>query len=796
MNPEYKIYELFGHLSDDKKDKPTEYPNLLISKFYPTKDQYFEEYTHDTQNNKERKDFINQIPDINNKCIISLRGNGSCVINALYLYFVLIGIEPLGLIENNNKIIQKLNNIVIDGMDKYYEKKNIDGSIDRDALNLVKEDVRIGNSPETPYVIQGIMEKYDLNITEYAIRNDYITNEYENPRNNLFPTLEYINSNGHALLLFPKDRLSKFLEDTDPTNYSRYANSKNSCFFAGLWAFMHKLSNPVIELLNQQPYISNTLSKYIIQYYNIIHSKTEYFNKFLTTFRNFLTEQENDKQKKDQNYKPFNWSNEQMDSGELIIRLFQEYTSNYNIRPTYSEDKNQIFTFTLDPLNLINKKYTLDYWYNQDDSFFGIKTVPQNYNGILNESILTGFQLKPTDKIEFNNERNEIILESDLEDFNNIKEISLNNTEEIEKRKNYKKKQKEIIFKPEFFYIYLNRNTFSSESGNIKDKKSYPITESYGSMGLYSIVVHSGGGDDGHYICYFRNGPNWYLFNDSGARIDKLTSIDIKTIEQNWVLLVYFKNQIPQDDILQVLVAKYRSSGNYITSQISQKYQLRPITVVLVTSLVLYLLANNEKLSPEDKDTFWLIGSLSIVISELVSPDVPIEVTVNKFIKYLFKLVTGPQISGGGRTSLIKYIIDNVTLILTEWYSNPSRSQESLKQIIQKFKSNSLSIQPQLNLTELVRTPEYTLSIIKSNKSTLSELNLSQQIQLLRSLKWKVNMTPLGPLLIDWDQWVKLLVPKEQIIVNKIISSNPWIKYSIQSYIYNINMNHSNLLNK
>ena len=57
-------------------------------------------------------------------------------------------------------------------------------------------------------------------------------------------------------------------------------------------------------------------------------------------------------------------------------------------------------------------------------------------------------------------------------------------------------------------------------------------------------------------------------------------------------------------------------------------------------------------------------------------------------------------------------------------------------------------------------------------------------------------MTPLGPLLIDWDQWVKLLVPKEQIIVNKIISSNPWIKYSIQSYIYNINMNHSNLLNK
>ena len=182
-------------------------------------------------------------------------------------------------------------------------------------------------------------------------------------------------------------------------------------------------------------------------------------------------------------------------------------------------------------------------------------------------------------------------------------------------------------------------------------------------MGLYSIVVHGGGGDDGHYICYFRNGPNWYLFNDSGARIDKLTSIDIKTIEQNWVLLVYFKNQIAQENILQVLVAKYRSS---------QKYQLRPITVVLVTSLVLYLLANNEKLSPEDKDTFWLIGSLSIVISELVSPDVPIEVTVNKFIKYLFKLVTGPQISGGGSqissgggTSLIKYIIDNVTLILT-----------------------------------------------------------------------------------------------------------------------------------
>ena len=50
-------------------------------------------------------------------------------------------------------------------------------------------------------------------------------------------------------------------------------------------------------------------------------------------------------------------------------------------------------------------------------------------------------------------------------------------------------------------------------------------------------------------------------------------------------------------------------------------------------------------------------------------------------------------------------------------------------------------------------------------------------------------MTPLGPLLIDWDQWIKLNPQLKQVI-----NSNPWIKYPIQSYIYNINLNHSNLL--
>ena len=210
-------------------------------------------------------------------------------------------------------------------------------------------------------------------------------------------------------------------------------------------------------------------------------------------------------------------------------------------------------------------------------------------------------------------------------------------------------------------------------------------------------------------------------------------------------------------------------------------------------------MSKNEESSSDDKDLFWSIGVLSIIISELVSPDEPIIDTVSKFINYLFELIglKKPFSGGGNRFDLldsVKFIIDKVSSILTEWYYQTDRSEISLKQIIKKFKSNNFV--QQLEFTELVKSPEYTLSIIKSNKSSITNLIIAQQIQLLRGLRWKVNMTPLGPLLIDWDQWIKLLNPQEQKQINETIKTNPWIKYSIQSYIYNINLNHPKLLNK
>ena len=36
-------------------------------------------------------------------------------------------------------------------------------------------------------------------------------------------------------------------QDLHPLNMSRYANIKNSCYFAGMWALLHKYNNPLIN---------------------------------------------------------------------------------------------------------------------------------------------------------------------------------------------------------------------------------------------------------------------------------------------------------------------------------------------------------------------------------------------------------------------------------------------------------------------------------------------------------------------------------------------------------------------
>jgi hypothetical protein len=315
--------------------------------------------------------------------------------------------------------------------------------------------------------------------------------------------------------------------------------------------------------------------------------------------------------------------------------------------------------------------------------------------------------------------------------------------------------------------------------------------------------VHEGDESGGHYICYFKNGPYWYLFNDSGASITKIENLDKEYIESRWTFLVYFRNQIPTYKVDFISSLPILSNAKSFAKSVGKKYGLDVLSIGMLSSIVVYLLSieNSQNFDVKYEDFIWLISGLSIIIFFLVSSNEPIDVTVRNFFKNLTSSSDSTH-SGGylnipnNWIDLKNYIIEQVTFILTEWYNTTDRSKKSLEGIIEKFKINNYSIEPQLELAQLVKTPEYTLTIIKSNKSGLSKLNVSQQIMLLRSLRWKVNMTSVGPVLIDWNQWIKLLAPKEQIIINQIVDSNPWIKSNIQSYIYNINLNHSNLLNK
>ncbi len=575
---------------------------------------------------------------------------------------------------------------------------------------------------------------------------------------------------------------------SDPLKYSRYSNSGNSCFFAGLWALLHKPNNLIINKIKS--YSSLEITKHLRTYYSNIHSKISVvqFGNDLQKFRNSL---------------PNGWQENQNDTGELVSLLFQNYEIKYNIIPTHSKNENEVFK--LNPENLTNVKFTLDYWYELNNNFIGIKTSSLNYDSQLSESILPGFQLKPGDIMEFDNINNQLIVTDQKERLDDVHTISLENLD-TDGTQSYQKKIRQVIDKPEFFYVYLNRNVYNPVNGrNIRNNNKIPIVESYGPMELHSIVVHTGSADGGHYVCYFKNGLYWYLFDDIGASIRKIDNLDMDFIQSRWNFLVYFRSVIPQ--IVPTLPTLPTPSGSSSSSNFSKaranlivsKYNLNPISTILLSSLILYLVSiqYSEDFNIQNKDLIWLIGGLAMIIYVLIDSDKSIEKTVSKFFTDLFNHLSSTHSGGFFNTptnweDFKNFVIQQVTYILTEWYNTTDKSKNSLEQIIEKFKSNNL-IQ-QLELAQLVKSPEYTISLIKSNKTILSKLNVNQQIQLLRSLKWKVNMTPLGPILIDWDQWVKLLNPKEHQQINQFIESNPWVKYQIQSYIYNINMNYSNLL--
>ncbi len=607
-----------------------------------------------------------------------------------------------------------------------------------------------------------------------------------------------------------------------PTSYSRYRNSSNSCYFAGLWAFLHKPENPVMEsILEQLDRNLNrdqnkiTLINYLNQYYLNAHtldsdSSRSKFQQDLSRFRNFL----------EWAFK-FN-SIGQQDTSELINTINNQFDNIIynNTPPLESSLENYLPTNDTNIVspNNSNVTYSINCYYNiETNNFIGKKTDEP-----IIKSVFPMFTHHSNIIIEYRQNINSIVIEENKLDVTEgtgaivVDGKQITTYDSNSRHFLFKKKLVQYIYNPKYFSVYNKR---FQQLGK-KDETEYNIADNYGPFELYSIVVHGGGASGGHYTCYFKHDSKWYEFNDCGAKISSAKNpVNDVYNKSNWVLLVYFKENLNNIPFLDIPIPNYSpsfdspprssssspssssfsSSSSSLSNKVIVKYGLKPATGLLITLLIIYFMSKNEESSSDDKDLFWSIGVLSIIISELVSPDEPIIDTVSKFINYLFELIglKKPFAGGGNKFNLsnsVKFIIDKVSSILTEWYYQTDRSEISLKQIIKKFKSNNFV--QQLEFTELVKSPEYTLSIIKSNKSSITNLIIAQQIQLLRALRWKVNMTPLGPLLIDWDQWIKLLNPQEQKQINETIKTNPWIKYSIQSYIYNINLNHPKLLNK
>ena len=79
-------------------------------------------------------------------------------------------------------------------------------------------------------------------------------------------------------------------QDLHPLNMSRYQNQNNSCYFAGLWGLLHKYDNPLIKEIitntKQSGTLDDQLQKFIIDYYNYIHTPTT--NNTTRKFTDFL----------------------------------------------------------------------------------------------------------------------------------------------------------------------------------------------------------------------------------------------------------------------------------------------------------------------------------------------------------------------------------------------------------------------------------------------------------------------------------------------------------------------------
>lgn len=636
----------------------------------------------------------------------------------------------------------------------------------------------------------------------------------------------------------------------DPLNYSRYENKCESCYYASLWALLHVPSNPLVKELVEWSKTngdekSTNLLKYILQYYKNIHTPTDVnsnkkFALDLINFRRFLENNYSDGNK--------DWRRGQKDTSDPINTISRVFEIEYQVNPIESND--ELSYFTSNPSGIL---FDLNYWYDNKNKLLIARSVNIGENPIFLGSILPKIFIPITvPNIIYENDN---LIVSGKKEKSEVQKLVIDDN-------TYNPPlyliEKQIIHKPKFFSIYLNRSVsdpkivqiyknnlqidgnlrFKDINGertgpyylnedkllppnkNIKDKTPHNIIDSYGPLELYSIVVHSGGAEGGHYTCYFKNTGTWYLFNDIGHSIEKVSdpTKDQKVLS-NWNFLVYFNpnyfdNQIDKEIKQEIYepdnTIEEESNGffsNYFTnSQIQSEYNIKPATMVILSGLIGWILHSELNKTPgqEQDDMVYIVGILAAIISELIAPDEPIETTVKRFINSFMGLVIdsssskkggSKQLSGGfDIRANVQQLIHHITQILKAWVN--SNKTVPISQIVEEYKTIILNpinqLIKEIELATQTKSIQMAINILNStinstNYKIFVNADPEQQIKILRGLGWKVSVCQTGKSkLISWDQWVNL-GPDLLVQIKKTVPT-PILRYLIETYINKVNL--------
>ena len=479
--------------------------------------------------------------------------------------------------------------------------------------------------------------------------------------------------------------------DLHPLNMSRYANMSNSCYFAGMWALLHKYNNPLInEIINYKVNgrYGEPLKKFIIDYYNYIHTQTipiinKQFTDFLTNIRTNLLQQINP-----------DFLDKQFDSSEAISTIFGPFEYNNRLNNNLLKlDENNKYIYNSVNINDINDYintnknnspigniYVLNIYsklnysnlYSLDGSYINNKqnmvSIIPIYTYKFSESENTQFV-----DIRYNNDSNYEI---------NDCQILLRNEDSIE---SYTKNgiiydNKKIFYKLydiKMLYYHIDRIKYIEPIQKpLQTEKNFThflIDFIIGKLKLYSIVVHSGDNFGGHYTCYFRgNDDKWYYYNDIGSSITPVMIYDIDednnfisdNIKENCVFLIYYEdsritkptnptrpananfntcelidpNKPEPSKSTKQKKTKSKSSINITkVASLLSNYKFTPNTIVTITALLLFLYNNYNNLHLIDNKNY-IIGVLCLIIYKFIIPNLDIKTQITSFIIILFTI--------------------------------------------------------------------------------------------------------------------------------------------------------------